>query len=220
MGTPLNTSTVIKKMQKTQQELSLSCVVEYGTFKHFRIIVFMSVECNTPSSELGFKKSRFLFWQRKSQNMGKICAWKALLPLGLRFFPCDIFFPVSFPCLGKFPVLRVITDILERGEVAQCRQPQCRICTICFNLCFLYISFLSCVFRSVLISLENHLSFLCLCFPISSLYSQLRVQTTQRYLTPSIEYLAQWEVKGCNNIIMEIVFEDKLFCMGNYLVCI
>lgn len=181
----------------------------------------MSVQCNTPSTELGFKKSRFLFWQRKSQNTGKICAWKALLPPGLRFFPWDIFFPVSFPCLGKFPVIRVITDIRERGEVAQCRQFSPNAGLVQSTLiCFLYISFLSCVFRSVLISLENHLSFLCLCFPISSLYCQLRVQTTQRYLTPSVEYLAQWEMKGCSNIIMEIVFEDKLLCMGNYLVCI
>lgn len=144
-----------------------------------------------------------------------VATWSQIFPLR-HIFPCLLSMSWQVPCYQSYH--RYSGE--RGGGTMQTVQPQCRTCTIYFNLCFLYISFLSCVFRSVLISLENHLSFLCLCFPISSLYCQLRVQTTQRYLTPSVEYLAQWEMKGCSNIIMEIVFEDKLLCMGNYLVCI
>jgi len=140
------------------------------------------VEYSTQDAQLGFQKPAFLFWQRQSLNAGKVMVcrnlvvvtWFEIFHLRCIFSP-HLLSKSRHP--GMFPVPKVMADMRKRGQMAQCRlQPQHRACTFCIELRSHYTQLLSHIYRNVLVFLEICLSFLHLCFPISSLYCQRRVQ--------------------------------------------
>lgn len=132
------------------------------------------VEHSIQDVQLWFKKSGILFWQRQSLSAGKVTACTRLVVVTRsQIFHLRSIFPHLLSKNhhpGKLPVLRLMANMHKRGQMAQCRlQSWHRACSFCIELCSHYIQFLSYIFRNVLVSLEKYLSFLCLCFPISSL---------------------------------------------------